>query len=185
VRMLGEYTEQKTAASTLVSYSMLALLLVFLLMFMSLRSLRLTSMLFAVLPVAVAGGVIGIWLIGGVISLGAMIGLIAVLGIAARSGILLISRYQQLRYSRSQAGPALLAVAVSDRLRAISMTTLATSMALVPIILKGPVSGYEIEYPLAVVVVCGLLTSVAVNLMLLPALILLFDQDDDDIAHVR
>jgi CzcA family heavy metal efflux pump len=185
VRMLGEYTEQKTAASTLVSYSMLALLLVFLLMFMSLRSLRLTSMLFAVLPVAVAGGVIGIWLIGGVISLGAMIGLIAVLGIAARSGILLISRYQQLRYSRSQAAPALLAVAVSDRLRAISMTTLATSMALVPIILKGPVSGYEIEYPLAVVVVCGLLTSVAVNLMLLPALILLFDQDDDDIAHVR
>jgi CzcA family heavy metal efflux pump len=185
VRMLGEYTEQKTATRTLVSYSLLALLLVFLLMFMSLRSLRLTAMLFAVLPVAVAGGMIGIWLTGGVISLGAMIGLIAVLGIAARSGILLISRYQQLRHSHAYDRPVLLAMAVSDRLRAISMTTLATSMALVPIILKGPVSGYEIEYPLAVVVVCGLLSSVAVNLMLLPALILLFDQGDADAAHVR
>jgi CzcA family heavy metal efflux pump len=174
VRMMGEHTEQRTATRTLLSYTLLALSLVFLLIYMSLKSVRLTAMLFAALPLAVAGGVIGIWLMGGVISLGAMIGLIAVLGIAARSGILLISRYHQLAQRPSDTILSVLSASVSDRFRAISMTTLATTMALVPIILKGPVSGYEIEYPLAVVVVSGLLSSLAVNLMVLPALILLF-----------
>jgi CzcA family heavy metal efflux pump len=176
VHMMGEYTEQKTAARTLLLYTCMALLLVFLLILMSLKSIRLTAILFTVLPVAVAGGVIGIWLIGGVTSLGAMIGLIAVLGIAARSGILLITRYHQLLQTSTTSTLELLSTAVSDRFRAICMTTLATTMALVPIIFKGPISGYEIEYPLAVVVVCGLLSSVVVNLVVLPALILLFNK---------
>ncbi|WP_024931159.1 efflux RND transporter permease subunit [Methylophilus sp. OH31] len=174
VKFMGEYTEQKTATLTLVIYTLLALLVVFLLIWMSLKSMRLTALLFAVLPVAVAGGLIGIWFIGGVMSLGAMIGLIAVMGIAARNGILLISRYQQLRLTDGITTPRLLLNAVSDRFRAISMTTLATTMALLPIILKGPVSGYEIEHPLAVVVFCGLLAAMVVNLVLLPALILIF-----------
>jgi len=174
VKFMGEYTEQKTASLTLVMYTLLALLIVFLLILMSLKSMRLTAILFAGLPVAVAGGLIGIWLIGGVLSLGAMIGLIAVMGIAARNGILLISRYQQLRITNGNTTPGLLATAVADRFRAISMTTLATSMALLPIILKGPVSGYEIEHPLAVVVFCGLLVAMVVNLLLLPVLILVF-----------
>jgi Cu/Ag efflux pump CusA len=174
VKFMGEYTEQKTASLTLVIYTLLALLVVFLLIWMSLKSMRLTALLFAVLPVAVAGGLIGIWFIGGVISLGAMIGLIAVMGIAARNGILLISRYQQLRLTDGITTPRLLLNAVSDRFRAISMTTLATTMALLPIIVKGPVSGYEIEHPLAVVVFFGLLAAMVVNLVLLPALILIF-----------
>jgi len=174
VKFMGEYTEQKTASLTLVMYALLALLVVFLLILMSLNSLRLTAILFAVLPIAVAGGLVGIWLIGGVMSLGAMIGLIAVMGIAARNGILLISRYQQLRLIAGISAPQVLLNAVSDRFRAISMTTLATTMALLPIILKGPVSGYEIEHPLAVVVFCGLLAAMVVNLVLLPALILIF-----------
>lgn len=174
VKFMGEYTEQKTASLTLVMYALLALLVVFLLILMSLNSLRLTAILFAVLPIAVAGGLVGIWLIGGVMSLGAMIGLIAVMGIAARNGILLISRYQQLRLIAGISAPQVLLNAVSDRFRAISMTTLATTMALLPIILKGPVSGYEIEHPLAVVVFCGLLAAMVVNLVLLPALILTF-----------
>jgi len=177
VKFMGEYTEQKTASLTLAMYSLLALLVVFLLILMSLKSLRLTAILFAVLPVAVAGGLIGIWLIGGTLSLGAMIGLIAVMGIAARNGILLISRYQQLRLTGDNTTPRLLITVVSDRFRAISMTTLATTMALLPIIVTGPVSGYEIEHPLAVVVFCGLLSAMVVNLVLLPALILLFHTD--------
>lgn len=185
VRMMGEYTEQKTATHTLAMYTLMALLLVFFLILMSLKSVHLTAMLFGVLPVAVAGGVIGIWLIGGVISLGALIGLIAVLGIAARSGILLISRYRQLEQEQPGATLTRLSAAVSDRFRAISMTTLATTMALLPIILKGPISGYEIEYPLAVVVVCGLLSSVIVNLMLLPAMILLFEDASYARKYVR
>ena len=176
VQFMGEYTEKKSATRTLLSYTLLALVLVFSLIFMSLQSLKLTFMLFAILPIALAGGIFGIVLSGGVISLGSLVGLIAVLGIASRNGILLISRYTQLKGKQSTSHYDAVYTAVSDRLRPIMMTTLATSMALMPIVFKGPISGYEIEHPLAVVVVCGLLLSAIVSLVVLPAIIYRFDE---------
>ncbi len=175
VQFMGEYTEQKSATRTLLTYTLLALVLVFALIFMSLQSLKLTLILFAILPIALAGGIFGIVLSGGVISLGSLVGLIAVLGIASRNGILLISRYTQLKAQQSVSHYDAIYTAVSDRLRPIMMTTLATSMALMPIVFKGPISGYEIEHPLAVVVVCGLLLSSIVSLVVLPAIIYRYD----------
>jgi CzcA family heavy metal efflux pump len=172
LKFMGEYAEQRTATKTLIAYTCLALLVVFILIKTSLKSVRLTLMLFAMLPFAIAGGVLGIWFSGGVTSLGAMIGLIAVIGIAARNGILIISNVQQ-QSQNSAITKEILISAISSRTRAIAMTSLATTMALMPIIFKGPVSGYEIEYPLALVVVSGLLFAVMANIVLLPSLLLI------------
>lgn len=172
IKFMGEFTEQRSATNTLITYTCLALLVVFILIKISLKSVRLTLMLFAMLPFAVAGGVLGIWFSGGVTSLGAMIGLIAVIGIAARNGILIISNVQQ-RSQHSALTKEILISAISSRTRAIAMTSLATTMALMPIIFKGPISGYEIEYPLALVVVSGLCFAVMANVVLLPALLLI------------
>jgi Cu/Ag efflux pump CusA len=172
IKFMGEFTEQRSATHTLIAYTFLALMVVFILIKISLQSVRLTLMLFAMLPVAIAGGVLGIWFSGGVTSLGAMIGLIAVIGIAARNGILIISNVQQ----QSQNSPItkdILISAISGRARAIAMTSLATTMALMPIIFKGPISGYEIEYPLALVVVSGLSFAVMANVLVLPSLLLI------------
>lgn len=172
IKFMGEFTEQKSATHTLIAYTCLALLVVFILIKISLKSVRLTLMLFAMLPFAIAGGVLGIWFSGGVTSLGAMIGLIAVIGIAARNGILIISNVQQ-RSQDSAITKEILISAISSRTRAIAMTSLATTMALMPIIFKGPISGYEIEYPLALVVVSGLSFAVMANVVLLPSLLLI------------
>ena len=118
---------------------------------------------------------LGVFLSGAVISLGSIIGFIAVLGIAARNGILLISHYRHLISNEGFShGVDLIMHGSSERLVPILMTALATSLALLPIIFKGPISGYEIEYPLAVVVVSGLLTSTLLNLILLPSIFLRF-----------
>lgn len=172
VKYMGEYTEQKNAAKTLAIYTLLALACVFVLTQKALQSTRLTICLFSILPFSIAGGIVGIWISGGVISIGALIGLIAVIGITARNGILLVSRIQQLSIKEAISKP-LLVSAISDRLKAICMTVMATLLALCPIIIKGPISGYEIEYPLAIVVVSGMLTAVFSNLILLPSLILI------------
>lgn len=172
IKFMGEFTEQRSATHTLIAYTFLALMVVFLLIKISLKSVRLTLMLFAMLPFAIAGGVLGIWFSGGVTSLGAMIGLIAVIGIAARNGILIISNIQQ-QSKNSAITKEILISAISSRTRAIAMTSLATTIALTPIIFKGPISGYEIEYPLALVVVSGLFFAVMANVVLLPSLLLI------------
>lgn len=172
VKMMGEYTEQKNAGQTLAAYTCLALLVVFVLIRTSLRSTLLALLLFAMLPFAVAGGIVGIWLSGGIVSLGTLIGLIAVTGIAARNGILIISRIQQLA-NQAPMTKDILITAISDRSRAIAITSLATTMALLPIISQGPISGYEIEYPLAIVVVSGLISGVITNMLVLPSALLI------------
>ncbi|MDG1445844.1 MAG: efflux RND transporter permease subunit, partial [Methylophilaceae bacterium] len=176
-QFLGEYTVQKEATNRLLWLSILMLFTISLIVYIDFKSYRHTFIFLATLPFALIGGVLGVFISGGVISLGSIVGFIAVLGIAARNGILLISHYRHLISNEGfPHGSDLIMHGSSERLVPILMTALATSLALLPIIFQGPISGYEIEYPLAIVVVSGLLTSTLLNLILLPSIFLRFGQ---------
>ena len=174
-QFLGEFTAQKAANQKLIGYSALMLLAIVIIVFIDFKSYRHTGIFLVTLPFALIGGVVGVFLSGGTLSLGSIVGFIAVLGIAARNGILLISHYRHLMLNEGfQHGVDLIKRGSEERLEPILMTALAASLALLPIIIKGPISGYEIEFPLAVVVVSGLITSTILNLILLPSIFLRF-----------
>jgi Cu/Ag efflux pump CusA len=124
---------------------------------------------------ALVGGVLTVYLTGGTLSLGSYVGFLAVFGIAARNGILLISHCQHLEEIEGERlGPALVLRGARERLSPILMTALATGLALVPLIVAGAIPGHEIEHPMALVIVGGLVTSTFVNLFIVPSLYLRF-----------
>jgi Cu/Ag efflux pump CusA len=130
---------------------------------------------FLTLLMALVGGVLAAWMTGGVISLGSLVGFFTVFGIAARNGILLVNHCQHLeKYEGEPFGPALVLRGARERLSPILMTSLATGLALVPLVVLGDRPGHEIEYPLAVVILGGLVTSTALNLFVVPSLYLRF-----------
>jgi multidrug efflux pump subunit AcrB len=130
-------------------------------------------MVFLTLPFALVGAVVAAFLTGGVLSLGSLVGLVTVIGISARNGIMLVSHYRHLEQSEGMAfGRELVVRGSEERLAPILMTALATGLALVPIVLGGSRAGYEIEHPLAVVILGGLVTSTLLNLFIVPALYL-------------
>jgi Cu/Ag efflux pump CusA len=110
-----------------------------------------------------------------VVSLGSLVGFVTVLGIAARNGIMLVSHYRHLEDREGVAfGPGLVRQGSEERLAPILMTALATGLALLPLVLSGQKPGHEVEYPLAVVILGGLVTSTLLNLFVLPPLYLRF-----------
>ena len=168
---LGEYAARQESSDRLLSLSVLALIGIVLILYVDFQSWRLTALVTLTLPFALIGGVAGVLLTGGVLSLGSLVGFVTVLGIAARNGIMLVSHYRHLEevegvpFSRE-----LVLRGAEERLSPILMTALATGLALVPIILGGIKPGQEIEHPLAVVILGGLVTSTLLNVFLLPPL---------------
>jgi Cu/Ag efflux pump CusA len=147
----------------------------------SFRRWRLAVLAFVTLPMALVGGILAAWAGGGIISLGSLVGFFTVFGIAARNGILLINHWQHLEQDEGmEFGPALVIRGARERLSPILMTSLATSLALVPLVLLGERPGHEIEHPLAVVVLGGLATSTLLNLLVLPSLYLRFGRSRRD-----
>ncbi len=130
---------------------------------------RLTAGRLLTLPFALIGGVAAVLLTDGVLSLGSLVGFVTVLGIAARNGIMLVSHYRHLEDEEGVPfGDELVLRGAEERLSPILMTALATGLALLPLAIAGNKPGHEIEYPLAVVILGGLVTSTVLNLFLLP-----------------
>jgi CzcA family heavy metal efflux pump len=173
--VLGEYTERQGAQGQMLWVGIIAALAILLLLQTSFRSWRLAVLILSTLPMALVGGVIGAYLGGGIISIGSLVGFFTVFGIAARNGILLINHFQHLEEMEGEPfGPELVLRGARERLSPILMTSLATGLAVVPLVVLGARPGYEIEYPLAVVILGGLLTSTLLNLFLVPSLYLRF-----------
>ena len=173
--LLGEYAERQAAQRRLLNSAGIAALLILLLLQTSFGSWRLALLSFLTLPMALVGGVLAAYLAGGVISLGALVGFFTVFGIAARNGILLINHCQHLEREEGETfGPALVLRGARERLSPILMTSLATGLALVPLVVLGDRPGHEIEYPLAIVILGGLVTSTLLNLFVVPSLYLRF-----------
>jgi CzcA family heavy metal efflux pump len=173
--VLGEYQERQAAQNRLLASGVIAGLLILLLLQASFRSWRLAILVFVTLPMALVGGVLAAWIGGGTLTLGSLVGFFTVFGIAARNGILLINHCQHLEREEGEPfGPGLVIRGARERLSPILMTTLATGLALVPLVVLGERPGQEIEHPLAVVILGGLVTSTLLNLFVLPSLYLRF-----------
>jgi Cu/Ag efflux pump CusA len=155
--------------------SALTLVAIFLLLLIDFGSPRLALLVFVTLPFALVGAIAAAFLTTGVLSLGSLVGLVTVIGIAARNGIMMVSHFRHLeREEGVPFGRDLVLRGAEERLAPILMTALATGLALVPIAVGGDRPGHEIEHPLAVVVLGGLVTSTILNLLLLPPLYLRF-----------
>jgi CzcA family heavy metal efflux pump len=184
---LGEYAAQREASRRLAALGLLAVVGVFLILYLDFGTVRLAGLVFAALPFALVGGVIAVLLTGGVLSLGSIVGFVTVLGIAARNGIMLVSHYRHLEQAEGMPfGPELVLRGSVERLAPILMTALVTGLALLPLIVWGDQPGHEIEHPLAIVILGGLISSTVLNLALMPSLYLRFGggagplQPDDD-----
>ena len=171
--LLGEGAERAAAQRRLLLAGLGAVVGIFLLLQAAFRSWRLATLAFLALPAALVGGVLAAYLGDGIVSLGALVGFLAVLGIAARNSILLIRHFQHLEWVEGEAfGPALVLRGARERLSPILMTTLATGLALVPLVFAADLPGHEIEHPMAVVILGGLVTSTLLNLFVVPVLYL-------------
>lgn len=174
-QLLGEATERKAAQGRLFYAAIGAAIVIFLLLQVSLRSWRLAVLVFLSLPAALVGGIIAAYLGDGIISLGGLVGFLTVLGIAARNGVLLIHHFLHLEHEEGEPfGQGLVVRGARERLSPILMTTLATGLALIPLIVTGNIPGQEIEHPMAIIILGGLVTSTLLNLFVVPTIYLRF-----------
>jgi Cu/Ag efflux pump CusA len=163
----GQFESEARASQTLLLTSILAIFIIFLLLFQEFKNFKLAGIVLLNLPLALIGGVFSIFFTSGVLSIPAIIGFITLFGIATRNGILLLSKYENMQklgapvYQTITKGSA-------DRLSPILMTALTAALALIPLALKGDLSGNEIQSPMAKVILGGLLTSTLLNLYIVP-----------------
>jgi Cu/Ag efflux pump CusA len=175
IELLGEYTERQAAQGRLFGIAVISAIVILILLQTAFSSWRLATLVFLTLPMALAGGVLAAYAGGAVISIGSLLGFFTVFGIAARNGILLINHCQHLQSVEGEHfGPALVLRGARERLAPILMTSLATGLGVVPLVVLGDRPGHEIEYPLAVVILGGLATSTLLNLFVVPSLYLRF-----------
>jgi CzcA family heavy metal efflux pump len=173
--LLGEYAEREAAQRAILGVAGFALIAILFLLQTAFGNFRLALLTFLTLPMALVGGVLAAFGTGAVMSLGSLVGLFTVFGIAARNGIMLVSHYHHLEREEGMAfGPDLVIRGARERLRPILMTALATGLAVTPLIVAGSIPGHEIEHPMAVVIVGGLITSTLLNLFVMPVLYLRF-----------
>ena len=163
----GQFESQQSASRTLMLASVIALLVVFMLLFQEFKSVPISAMIMVNLPFALIGGVVSIWITSGVVSIPAIIGFISLFGISVRNGILLVSHYNHLRGEGYSMGEAVVRGSL-DRLTPILMTSLTTALALIPLAVNGDVSGNEIQSPMAQVILGGLVSSTLLNGFVMP-----------------
>jgi CzcA family heavy metal efflux pump len=181
--LLGEYKARQDAQQRLFGIAIIAGLAIVLLLQTAFGSWRLATLIFLTLPMALVGGIIAAFATGGVISLGSLLGFFTVFGIAARNGILLINHCQHLERSEGETfGAALVLRGARERLAPILMTSLATGLAVVPLVVFGDRPGQEIEYPLAIIILGGLATSTLLTLFVVPSLYLRFGKRQKRLA---
>ncbi|HUF23757.1 MAG TPA: efflux RND transporter permease subunit [Vicinamibacterales bacterium] len=170
IEFSGQFESSEQASSRLLWLSVGVIIAMFFMLAAAFKSSPLAALIMVNLPLALIGGVAGVFASGGVLSVASIIGLIALLGIAARNGIMLVSHIEHLR---RQEGVTDLRAAVErgsvDRLVPILMTALSTSLALVPVALGAGEPGSEIQAPMASVIIFGLISSTALNMLVVPA----------------
>ena len=176
----GQFESAAQASRTLLVLGLAVTVGIFLLLFMAFRSTRDALLVMVNLPLAMIGGVLGVYASGGILSVASIIGFITLFGVATRNGVMMISHIRHL-LEHDQVPDAVTAVkrGAQERLIPILMTALAAGLALVPLALSAGQPGSEIQAPMAVVILFGLLTSTALNMFVVPALYLRFGSARD------
>ena len=168
---LGEFAEAQASQQRILLLSIFSVIVIVLILYVDFQSWRMVIPIVVLLPLALLGGVAGVLLAGGTLSLGSLVGFVTVLGIAARNGIMLLSHYRHLQLEENVSfGPELILRGAEERLTPILMTVLTTGLALVPLVISGNIPGQEIEFPMAYVILGGLVASTFLNLFILPTI---------------
>ncbi|HMC66048.1 MAG TPA: efflux RND transporter permease subunit, partial [Gemmataceae bacterium] len=169
--VLGEFQARAENQRQLLLAAAVAVIGILLLLYLDFRAFGLTLLVFLTMLFALIGGVAAAYLAGGVLSLGSLVGFVTVFGIAGRNGIMLVSHYRHLQlYEGVPFGRELVIRGAQERVAPILMTALAAGLGLLPLAISGNKPGYEVEYPMAVVILGGLFTSTLLNLLVLPVL---------------
>jgi len=163
----GQFESEAKASQLLLATAVLAIFIIFLLLYSEFKDVKLSFIVLINLPLALIGGILIVYFTSGIISIAATIGFISLFGIATRNGILLVSRYEDLR-KQGREGMDLLRAGALDRLNPILMTAFTTGLALIPLALKGGEPGTEIQSPMAVVILGGLFSATLLNLIVIP-----------------
>ena len=165
----GQFESAQSASRTLLFTSLMAIIVIFLLLYGQFKDVRQASAVLLNLPLALIGGVFAIFFADKIISIPAIIGFISLFGIATRNGMLLIDRYNELRHEGLSLHDAVMHGSL-DRLNPILMTALTSALALIPLALGGELPGNEIQSPMAKVLLGGLLTSTMLNGFIIPVI---------------
>jgi CzcA family heavy metal efflux pump len=182
----GEFAEREAAQRQLLLAGSMAVIAIFFLLYTSFGNWRLATLTFFTLPWALVGGLLAAYFSNGVLSLGSLVGLLTILGIATRNGIMMISHFQHLE--REEGMPFSLDLVMRgarERIAPIMMTALTTGLALVPLAIAGDLPGHEIEHPMAIVILGGLVTSTLLNLLVVPTLYLRFGKSRQEMSRLQ
>lgn len=163
----GQFESEARASQTLLLTSLIAILIIFLLLFQEFKNFKLAGIILLNLPLALIGGVFAIFFTSGILSIPAIIGFITLFGIATRNGILLVSHFQNLQKNCITISETTIKGS-TDRLNPILMTALTAALALIPLALRGNLAGNEIQSPMAKVILGGLITSTLLNIYIVP-----------------
>ena len=188
----GQFESAEQATRTLMVLGVVVTVGIFLLLFVAFRSARDAMLVMLNLPLALIGGVVGVFMAGGVLSVASIIGFITLFGIATRNGVMLVAHVRNLVSVEGVTDPVdAVRRGATERLIPILMTALAAGLALIPLALALGEPGSEIQAPMAIVILSGLLTSTALNMIVVPALYLRFGdavrpprRGEDDVVAV-
>ena len=163
----GQFESEEAASRTLLLASLMSIVVIFLLIYTEFKNAAQSGVILLNLPLALIGGVFALMITTGEVSIPAIIGFISLFGIATRNGMLLISRYNNLRTEGMPLQESIVHGSL-DRLNPILMTALSSALALIPLAFRGDLPGNEIQSPMAKVILGGLLTSTFLNAFIVP-----------------
>ncbi len=171
----GQFESQAQATRTISLLSIVAILAIYLLLYLEFGSLKTALLVMVNLPFALIGGIIIVWFTSGIVSIASLVGFITLFGIATRNGILMVSHYQYLQREGKEFMQAIRQGAM-ERLNPILMTALTAGLALIPLALAAGEPGNEIQSPMAQVILGGLISSTLLNMIVIPALLAQFER---------
>ncbi len=173
----GQYEAQQEASSTILWLSLLAFVGIFIVLYAHFGSWRIAVQIMLNIPLALIGSVLAVWLTGGVFSIATLVGFITLTGIASRNGIMMISHYIHLiEHEGEKFSKEMIVRGSLERLIPVMMTALVAALALIPLTLDPQAPGKEILYPVATVILGGLISSTLLDMMVTPAVFYRFGE---------
>jgi len=166
----GQFESERAASRAISFLGVFVIGGIFLLLFLSFRSTRNALLIMVNLPLALIGGVVSVYLTSGVLSIASLVGFITLFGIATRNGIMMVSHYEHLQTTEGATFDDAVLRGSLERLSPVLMTALCAGLALIPLVLAGGETGNELQAPMGIVILGGLLSSTVLNMLVVPAL---------------